>query len=99
MCVAAAAMISNALSCKRTAVHLRASCQNWWCCADQGKDGSHATTWALKGAQEILTESFDPIIDVITARDLLAMMVFAQVRSAHDTLLAAHLLVSILQIS
>ncbi len=50
----------------------------------QGKDGSHATTWALKAAREILAESFDPIIDAVTARDMLAMMVLAQAAGPWD---------------
>ncbi|CAL8466932.1 g6468 [Coccomyxa elongata] len=44
----------------------------------RGKDGTHATTWALKAAQEILTESFDPILDLVTGADLMMAMVYAQ---------------------
>lgn len=50
----------------------------WWGGGGQGRDGSHATTWALKAAKDILTESFDPILDGITGRDLLDLMVYAQ---------------------
>ncbi|KAK9810346.1 hypothetical protein WJX72_009121 [[Myrmecia] bisecta] len=44
----------------------------------RGKDGTHATTWALKSAAELLQESFDPIIDIISGQDLLNVMVYAQ---------------------
>ena len=50
----------------------------------QGKDGTHAVTWALKAARDLLSESFDPIIDAITGRDMLAMMVMAQAAGPWD---------------
>ena len=44
----------------------------------RGKDGSHATTWALKAALETLQANFDPITDLATGQDLLACMLYAQ---------------------
>jgi hypothetical protein len=59
-----------------------AGCIMWWLL--QGRDGAHATTWALKAARDLLSESFDPIIDAITGRDMLAMMVMAQATGPWD---------------
>lgn len=53
------------------------------CPWSQGRDGSHGTTWALKAAKDILTESFDPIVDV-AGQDLLELMVGAQVSPPWD---------------
>lgn len=54
------------------------------CCGwRQGRDGTHGTTWALKAAKDILTESFDPIVDV-AGQDLLELMVGAQVSPPWD---------------
>lgn len=50
----------------------------------QGKDGSPATAAALRKALDILQESFDPIIDLSTGRDLLPVMVYAQELGAWD---------------
>ncbi|CAK0734199.1 hypothetical protein CVIRNUC_000397 [Coccomyxa viridis] len=44
----------------------------------RGKDGTHATAWALRAAQDILTESFDPIVELTTGADLMLAMVYAQ---------------------
>lgn len=50
----------------------------------QGKDGSPTTAASLKKAADILQESFDPIIDLTTGRDLLPVMVYAQELGAWD---------------
>lgn len=50
----------------------------------QGKDGSPSTAASLKKAADILQESFDPIIDLSSGRDLLPVMVYAQELGAWD---------------
>ena len=49
-----------------------------------GKDGSHATTWALKACYEILQESFDPIIDQVSGQDLVRGMVHSMQQGEWD---------------
>ncbi|PRW56093.1 Nucleosome-remodeling factor subunit BPTF isoform A [Chlorella sorokiniana] len=44
----------------------------------RGKDGRSATAWALRSAQEILQESFDPIMDLGSNTDLLPVMLYAR---------------------
>lgn len=44
----------------------------------RGKDGTPGTTWSLKAAQELLQESFDPIMDLSTNTDLLPLMIYAR---------------------
>jgi hypothetical protein len=44
----------------------------------RGKDGTHSTAWSLKAAQELLQESFDPIMDLSTNTDLLPLMLYAR---------------------
>jgi hypothetical protein len=44
----------------------------------QGKDGTIATTWALKAVHDILCESFDPIMDLVSGADLMPAMVYAR---------------------
>ena len=49
-----------------------------------GKDGTHGTTWALKGAYDILDEGFDPILDQITEQDLIKAMVYSEKQGEWD---------------
>ena len=44
----------------------------------RGKDGRHNTAWSLRSAQEILQESFDPIMDLGSNTDLLPVMLYAR---------------------
>lgn len=44
----------------------------------RGKDGTHGTAWSLRAAQELLQESFDPIMDLSTNTDLLPLMIYAR---------------------
>ena len=49
-----------------------------------GKDGTHGTTWALKGAHEILNDGFDPILDQLSGQDLLKPMVYSEKQGEWD---------------
>lgn len=44
----------------------------------RGKDGRSGTGWSLRAAQEILQESFDPIMDLGSNTDLLPVMLYAR---------------------
>ncbi|KFM25801.1 Nucleosome-remodeling factor subunit BPTF [Auxenochlorella protothecoides] len=61
----------------------------------RGKDGRVASAWALRAAQEVLQESFDPIVDMVTGADLLPLMLHARSHREWDykgmhTLLLRH---------
>lgn len=43
-----------------------------------GKNGQSATTHAIRAAADILQESFDPIMDLASNKDLLPLMLYAQ---------------------
>lgn len=49
-----------------------------------GKDGTTSTTWQLKGCQDILEESFDPIIDQISKQNLVKGMVYSEQQGEWD---------------
>ena len=49
-----------------------------------GKDGTHGTTWSLKGAHEILNDGFDPILDQLSGQDLLKPMVYSEKQGEWD---------------
>ena len=49
-----------------------------------GKDQTTYTTWQLKGCQEILEESFDPIIDQISKQNLVRGMVYSEQQGEWD---------------
>ncbi len=41
----------------------------------RGKDGKSKTAWSLRAVHDIMTESFDPVLDLATGEDLLPHMV------------------------